>query len=147
MELSSGQEDELRLVLAAHPIGISTDALYNKCSAGLFADRMVMAKCIHAAKQQGWMHTKNGLHFLVTTAKDYNPLTTVSLKEVQAFEQPKIEAPSAEVHATVNTSITQPEPVEAVRATRLPFGDLHRSKSMGAVALALFKWRAEPALV
>lgn len=123
MELSVEQEDELRSILAQHPIGISTDALFAKTD--MFESRAAISLGVHAAKNQGWLYTKNGLHFLVTSTKDYVPSS-----------------------ALVSESVPVSEPVKPIVSTPvcLPFGELSRSKSLGAAALALFKWRAEPAL-
>jgi hypothetical protein len=188
MELSTDQEDELRSVLAQHPIGISTEALWAKCKT--FGEKQELSLGLHAAKHQGWMYNKSGLHFLVTTSKDYadtiQPTPTSSKEDPWAASKAKFEpkslretfpetsfkvvpgkhdevpadsGPNTKVAlvvesptdvlkeiATMSTQQVQASTQVVQGDKRLPFGDLHRSKSLGAAALALFKFRAEPAL-
>lgn len=154
MELSPEKEDALRLVLGQHPIGISTDAIFAKCDA--FEDRADLAKCLHLAKNQGWVHSKDGKHFLVTLAKDFDTTATPKIEQVAPVVSEKVEPVEETPAIDPSTVVGVPETrtVDAspafksgeLKPARLPFGDLQRSRSLGAAALALFKWRAESAL-
>ena len=152
MEISSEKEDALRLVLGQHPIGISADALFSKCE--VFEDRADLAKCLHLAKNQGWIHSKDGKHFLVTLAKDFDTTAkpTASVVETPAAPKEVVVEQPAVLTTVIETSDTRTVDASpafksgALKSDRLPFGDLHRSRSLGAAALALFKWRAESAL-
>lgn len=152
MEISSEKEDALRLVLGQHPIGISADALFSKCE--VFEDRADLAKCLHLAKNQGWIHSKDGKHFLVTLAKNFDTTAkpTASVVETPAAPKEVVVEQPAVLTTVIETSDTRTVDASPafksgeLKKARLPFGDLHRSRSLGAAALALFKWRAESAL-
>lgn len=178
MELNADQEAELRSVLKQHPIGIHTDALWEKCKT--FSDRQELSLGLHAAKQQGWMYKNGGLHFIVNgeatkeciasfvkpVVEEPAPIATDKedpwAKSRHMFElktssketfpitppQPLPEAIQREIDAgntVIGPGTVMPAPA-VIELGSLGFGDLQRSKGLGAAALALYKFRAEEPL-
>lgn len=164
MDLEESHYEEVYQVLFTNPFGLEFQALFNKCKS--FPEQTDLSRCVHRAGQQGNVVKKNGIYKLTTEKykemsggqeppveeEKLDPITE-AIKELVAKDPsiPKLpEQPVAEpeskpkptrvirsaIQRTEVKPITNKPPLEA-----MPFGDLQHTKTMGGIALALYKAR------
>ena len=173
MELSADHEAELKSVLAANPNGISYTALCEECYS--FDSLADVSKALHQAVNLGIAYKEGKLYYDLagynklradddeqkqtpqtqTAVSDQTPTATDPItEEIKKLlgETAVVEEPEAQPQAqpkVITSSIkrTVVAPLAVSDTAVVPInGNLRRTKSLGAAAMALYKFRKERAL-
>lgn len=130
MEIAEHEEQEVISVLRQHPIGISMDGIWAK--AKMFSEKHDLSRLLHRMSQQGTIYKVGQLYKL--TLVDY---------EGSEVAKPEITRVSdAVTQAATHKPVKPVEPSVAKPAAAL-YGDLSRSKSLGVVAMVMWKYGEE----
>lgn len=166
MSVTDQQYDEVYDVLKRHLKGLSFEDLWRKCKG--FDEKTDLSICLHRAGQQGNVHKESALYKL--TASKYQDMTgqvlpeeeqnsmvdeirslmqkvpevAKKIEEVQKEEQVVKPKPEPKVHRVQPRTITkEPQHLVKPKPEELPPGDLRRSKVLGGVAFACYRFRDE----